>query len=61
MKEQRRRSSSAEKKTNEERFHDLAKSDNNDGTDDQNAKGSKKFYPIVFHNKTKETAELRLL
>lgn len=44
-----------EKKANEQRFHDLAKPDDN-----EEAKGNK-FYPIVFHNKKQETAELRLL
>lgn len=61
LKEQRKKSS--EKKTNEERFHDLAKPDNEECTEqtEQTTKGSKKFYPIVFHNKAQETAELRLL
>ena len=57
LKEQRRTESS-EKKTNEERFHELTKSDI---CDEESGKDSRKFYPIVFHNKTQETAELRLL
>ena len=55
LKEQKKQAT-AEKKANAERFHDLAKPGDNDET----AKGSK-FYPIVFHNKHQETAELRLL
>lgn len=61
MKEQQRKASS-ETKTNEERFHDLAKPADNNVSEEQTSKGqSRKFYPIVFHNKTEETAELRLL
>lgn len=55
LKEQKKSAAAAEKKANEERFHDLTKPE----TDDE-PKGSK-FYPIVFHNKKQETAELRLL
>ena len=59
MKEQRsRKSTSSEHKTNEERFHDLTKPDNEIC---EPVKGKRQFYPIVFHNKTEETAELRLL
>lgn len=54
LKEQKK-SATMEKKANEQRFHDLAKPDDN-----EEAKGNK-FYPIVFHNKKQETAELRLL
>lgn len=63
LKEQQRKSSSSEKKTNEERFHDLAKPENNKSDEQagEEGKSSRKFYPIVFHNKTQETAELRLL
>lgn len=55
LKEQKKQAT-AEKKANAERFHDLSKPEDNEET----AKGNK-FYPIVFHNKKLETAELRLL
>ena len=57
LKEQKKQATT-ERKANEERFHDLAKSEENDA--DSAANGNK-FYPIVFHNKKQETAELRLL
>ena len=55
LKEQKKQAT-AEKKANEERFHDLAKPEGNEDTTKGNT-----FYPIVFHNKKLETAELRLL
>lgn len=57
LKEQKKQAT-VERKANAERFHDLAKPDENDA--ESVGKGNK-FYPIVFHNKKQETAELRLL
>lgn len=58
LKEQKKQATATERKANEERFHDLAKPEENEAGSE--AKGNK-FYPIVFHNKRQETAELRLL
>ena len=59
LKEQKKQATATtERKANEQRFHDLAKPEENDAGSE--AKGNK-FYPIVFHNKKQETAELRLL
>lgn len=61
LKEQKKQATTTvttERKANEERFHDLAKPEENDAV--SAAKGNI-FYPIVFHNKKQETAELRLL
>lgn len=53
-KEQKRKES-LEKKANEERFDDLTKTDI---CDEEGAKGNGELYPVVEHNKHKETAEL---